>query len=453
MPKMLTVGCALAGTLRLLLSGLFLAGWVRVHEDADDIAAQYVSWLADVLLPSFALTCCARFAVECRRGHGTGAGLRECWREAEGVASDLCAPVLAVLGSARNTWRGAYEETLEALARLGIYLQGYGVIGDSSRAIFLAGPYLLYKAAIRCQRAPPSLALLFLAAVFLWWQLYQIVAHALLHRFFSHRAFRASRPVTLLLGLLSCIVGQRGPLWWASTHRRHHKHCETALDPHCPGRQGFWYAHVLWILDRDNFAIRLPYVRDWLRHNPELLLVDACRELVLSNWHAAVPAAATSLVLERWLGCADIAAHWPHFGAHASLLGLSLSLHFTYLVNSWTHSWAKPRGGDGAAAAAPAQVTARPETDAEVTAELIKLDVHGHKQAAQERPCRGIDVAWVGLLNGGDGFHGRHHAAANLAQQAPHWWQDSVYMTICVLERAGVVHGVQREGSEKWKER
>ena len=33
-----------------------------------------------------------------------------------------------------------------------------------------------------------------------------------------------------------------------SSHRYHHMHCDTPLDPHSP-YEGFWWSHMGWLLD------------------------------------------------------------------------------------------------------------------------------------------------------------------------------------------------------------
>ena len=60
-----------------------------------------------------------------------------------------------------------------------------------------------------------------------------------LHRFYSHRGFRCSRPMAWVLYLLACQAGQGPPLWWAGTH---HRYCDTARDPGVIGLRAclFW---------------------------------------------------------------------------------------------------------------------------------------------------------------------------------------------------------------------
>jgi len=93
-----------------------------------------------------------------------------------------------------------------------------------------------------------------------------------LHRYFAHRSFRTGRVFQLFLALLSCTAMENGPIWWASWHRRHHKHADTPDDPHSP-RAGFTYAHAGWVFDPKNDETDLSNVSDLLRF-PELRWVE-----------------------------------------------------------------------------------------------------------------------------------------------------------------------------------
>jgi stearoyl-CoA desaturase (delta-9 desaturase) len=59
------------------------------------------------------------------------------------------------------------------------------------------------------------------------------------HRYFSHRAFKTSRAFQLVLAFFAQTALQRGVLWWASTHRHHHRHSDDPEDVHSPARDGF----------------------------------------------------------------------------------------------------------------------------------------------------------------------------------------------------------------------
>jgi stearoyl-CoA desaturase (delta-9 desaturase) len=93
------------------------------------------------------------------------------------------------------------------------------------------------------------------------------------HRYFSHRSFRAGRPVQFVLALLGTLALQRGVLWWAATHRRHHSVADTPADVHSPHFHGFLYSHCGWFLDPANQPTDRRRVRD-LERFPELVLLD-----------------------------------------------------------------------------------------------------------------------------------------------------------------------------------
>jgi len=65
------------------------------------------------------------------------------------------------------------------------------------------------------------------------------------HRYFSHRSFKTARTMQFLLALGGTTAVQKGPLWWAAHHRKHHLYADTDRDIHSPQR-GFWWSHVGW---------------------------------------------------------------------------------------------------------------------------------------------------------------------------------------------------------------
>ena len=52
------------------------------------------------------------------------------------------------------------------------------------------------------------------------------------HRYFAHRAYRTSRAVQFLIGLSGLLTMQRGPIWWAATHRAHRARTALATTDH-----------------------------------------------------------------------------------------------------------------------------------------------------------------------------------------------------------------------------
>ena len=100
------------------------------------------------------------------------------------------------------------------------------------------------------------------------------------HRYFAHRSFKTGRGMQFALALLAVLAMQRGPLWWAQTHRAHHRHTDTPKDLHSPKHQGFAYAHWGWFMNRRHFETRLEDVPD-LACYPELVWLNDWRGYIL----------------------------------------------------------------------------------------------------------------------------------------------------------------------------
>lgn len=96
---------------------------------------------------------------------------------------------------------------------------------------------------------------------------------AFYHRYFSHNAFKATRPWRFAFAVLGNTAVQRGPLWWASHHRHHHRYADTDKDVHSPIQRGFLWSHIGWLTCAQNFPARMNLVPDWVRY-PELRWID-----------------------------------------------------------------------------------------------------------------------------------------------------------------------------------
>ena len=70
-------------------------------------------------------------------------------------------------------------------------------------------------------------------------------------------------------------AAQKGPLWWASHHRNHHRYSDTELDLHSP-LKGFWWSHVGWILCDKNNGLG-PRRHQGLRQVPRAALPQQAR--------------------------------------------------------------------------------------------------------------------------------------------------------------------------------
>ncbi|HVV37788.1 MAG TPA: acyl-CoA desaturase [Acidimicrobiales bacterium] len=185
------------------------------------------------------------------------------------------------------------------------------------------------------------------------------------HRYFSHRSYRASRPVQFLLAFVGTTASQKGPLWWAAHHRAHHRYSDTEDDVHSP-QKGFWWSHVGWILCDRYSGTDLDAVRD-LAAFPELRFID--RYNFIGPWFVALVA----FMLGGWSGLVV-----GFFGSTVALW------HATFTVNSLNHTIGTRR-------------YATPDT-------------------SRNNPV-------LAVLTMGEGWHNNHHHYQASARQGFFWWE------------------------------
>ena len=139
------------------------------------------------------------------------------------------------------------------------------------------------------------------------------------HRYFSHRSYKTSRFFQFILAFCAMTSVQKGVLWWAAHHRRHHRYSDQDEDVHSATRDGFFWSHVGWIMSTDNNATELKWVGDFARF-PELRwlnryhlippIVYATSIYLLGGWSALVWGFVVSTVI-LWHGtfCINSLAH------------------------------------------------------------------------------------------------------------------------------------------------
>ena len=199
------------------------------------------------------------------------------------------------------------------------------------------------------------------------------------HRYFSHKAFRTSRPVQFLFGLLGASSVQRGPLWWAAHHRHHHRASDTPADPHSPRHQGFWYSHMGWFLSRGAFRTDLEAVKD-LAKFPELRLLDRFDILV------PVLLAVGLFLLGGWLETAapTLETNGPQLLIWGFFVSTVVLFHVTVTINSFAHRF-------------------------------------GRRRFATRDDSR--NNWFLALLTFGEGWHNNHHHYPGSARQGFRWWE------------------------------
>jgi len=203
------------------------------------------------------------------------------------------------------------------------------------------------------------------------------------HRYFSHRSFKTSRTFQFLLALLGTTTTQKGPLWWAAAHRRHHKYSDTPEDMHSPVQRGFWYAHMGWWFGRKNDETAVDWVPDLARY-PELRFLDR-------HYHVGVVAwMVLAFALRGWDGLL-----WGYVVSTFALM------HWTFAINSLAH-------------------------------------VYGARRYDTDDTSR--NNWWLALATLGEGWHNNHHRYMSSARQGFYWWEvDVTYYVLKALSWVGIV--------------
>lgn len=77
------------------------------------------------------------------------------------------------------------------------------------------------------------------------------------HRLFSHRAYKTNTALKLFYLIFGAACGQNSALNWSKNHRVHHRKVDTEDDPYNI-RQGFFFAHMGWVMLKDQITVEDP---------------------------------------------------------------------------------------------------------------------------------------------------------------------------------------------------
>ncbi|OXM65119.1 acyl-CoA desaturase [Amycolatopsis sp. KNN50.9b] len=156
------------------------------------------------------------------------------------------------------------------------------------------------------------------------------------HRYFTHGAFRANRPLRIALAIAGSMAAQGPVIGWVADHRRHHAFSDRAGDPHSPWlfgtspaalAKGFWHAHMGWLFGRDRTNVDR-FAPD-LAADPDIRAVDRLFPLWVSL-SVLLPALIGGLATMSWWG-ALTGFLW------AGLARVAFQHHVTWSVNSICH--------------------------------------------------------------------------------------------------------------------
>jgi stearoyl-CoA desaturase (delta-9 desaturase) len=206
------------------------------------------------------------------------------------------------------------------------------------------------------------------------------------HRYFSHRTYETTRAAQFAFAVLGASAVQRGPLWWAAHHRKHHRTSDTEDDVHSPRQHGFWWSHMGWITSSVNFPTDLKQVPDLARY-PELRFLDRF-DILVPLALAGVLYLAGGLQLLVW-------------GFFVSTVVL---FHCTCFINSLAH-------------------------------------VLGRRRFPTSDDSR--NSLFLSLITFGEGWHNNHHWYPGAVRQGFYWWElDFTYYGLWLLSKFRIIRNL-----------
>lgn len=219
---------------------------------------------------------------------------------------------------------------------------------------------------------------------------------AFYHRYFSHKAFKTSRAMQFIFAAIGSMCVQRGPLWWASHHRHHHRFSDTEKDIHSPLQHGFLWSHLGWFLTPRGFRTDWDAIPD-LKRYPELRWLDRFDILL------PIALAVTLFLLGKYLQHAypALGTSGPQLLIWGFFISTMVLFHVTVTINSIAHQIGTRRFD---------------------TADSSRNN-------------------WLlALLTFGEGWHNNHHYFPGAARQGFRWWEfDLTYYLLRTLALFGLV--------------
>jgi stearoyl-CoA desaturase (delta-9 desaturase) len=209
------------------------------------------------------------------------------------------------------------------------------------------------------------------------------------HRLLTHRGYKVPRWLEYVLTVCATLALEGGPIFWVATHRIHHKYSDQEGDPHSPV-DGTWWSHMGWILTGKSMHHDTTTLA---RYVPDL--ADNKFHVWITKYHY-VPMVVLGLIL--------LAVGGIPFVLWGIFLRTVVGLHFTWLVNSATHSIGTRR--------------------------FKTRDLSTNSW-------------WVALVTWGEGWHNNHHAHPVSARHGLTWYEvDFNWYVIWFLEKIGIAQKV-----------
>jgi stearoyl-CoA desaturase (delta-9 desaturase) len=231
----------------------------------------------------------------------------------------------------------------------------------------------------------------FFVAAFFWWLATSVGIGMCYHRLLTHRGYKVPKWLEYTMTVCATLALEGGPIFWVATHRIHHQHSDQDGDPHSP-IDGKWWAHMGWILVGKSM------------HHDTTTLSRYVPDLAKDKFHVwitkyhYVPISVLGVILLAIGGLPFVL--WGIFARTVA------GLHFTWLVNSATHSWGTRR--------------------------FKTRDLSTNSW-------------WVAILSWGEGWHNNHHAHPVSARHGLRWYEiDFNWYGIWLMNKFGLARDIYR---------
>ena len=223
---------------------------------------------------------------------------------------------------------------------------------------------------------------------------------AFLHRYFSHRTFKTNRFFQFIFAGIASSAMQRGALWWAAHHRKHHKESDTEKDVHSPHTKSFLWSHIGWITSRKNFLTDYKAIKDFARF-PELVFLNRFNKLI------PLLLGVLLFVSGEWLSlnAPSLNTNGWQLIVWGWFVSTTVLLHGTSTINSLSHLYGKKRFDTG---------------------------------------DESRNNFWLSLITLGEGWHNNHHYYMHSARQGFYWWEiDITYYGLKLMAFIGIIHDLR----------
>ncbi len=221
------------------------------------------------------------------------------------------------------------------------------------------------------------------------------------HRMLTHRSFIARRWVKLFFVIGGCFAYQGPPLFWVSSHRRHHRFGDENGDPHSPHTEhGWWknlvHSHIGWMLNHE--------LEDWEYYSSDLL---KDRDILFINKYY-IFFALSGIILPGIINALiyhNFASFWQGI-LFAGFVRTFVVHHITWSINSITH-------------------------------------LFGYESYKTTDKSKNNVI--FGVIGYGEGWHNNHHAFPSSAKLGLQWWEvDIGYYCIKFLAVLGLISKVKK---------